>query len=144
MADRAKVLVVDDDPDVVEATRLILERNGYHVLTAEDGGKGLAQVRAERPDVIVLDVMMPEGTEGFHFVWALRRDADERIKGIPIIIISAIHERTKLRFYPDQSDGTYEPGAYLPVEDFVDKPINPADLVGRIERLLGRKSEERI
>jgi CheY-like chemotaxis protein len=144
MADRAKVLVVDDDPDVVEATRLILEHNGYHVLTAEDGGKGLAQVRAERPDVIVLDVMMPEGTEGFHFVWALRRDADERIKGIPIIIISAIHERTKLRFYPDQSDGTYEPGAYLPVEDFVDKPINPADLVGRIERLLGRKSEERI
>jgi CheY-like chemotaxis protein len=144
MADRAKVLVVDDDPDVVEATRLILERNGYHVVTAEDGGKGLAQVRAERPDVIVLDVMMPEGTEGFHFVWALRRDADERIKGIPIIIISAIHERTKLRFYPDQSDGTYEPGAYLPVEDFVDKPINPADLVGRIERLLGRKSEERI
>jgi len=144
MADRAKVLVVDDDPDVVEATRLILERNGYQVVTAEDGGKGLAQVRAERPDVIVLDVMMPEGTEGFHFVWALRRDADERIKGIPIIIISAIHERTKLRFYPDQSDGTYEPGAYLPVEDFVDKPINPADLVGRIERLLGRKSEERI
>ena len=83
-------------------------------------------------------------TQGESKLWALRRDADERIKSIPIIILSAIHERTKLRFYPDQSDGTYEPGAYLPVEDFVDKPINPADLVGRIERLLGRKSEERI
>jgi len=142
MADSAKILVVDDDPDVVEATQLVLEAKGYQVVTAGSAEAGLKQVAAERPDLILLDVMMPEGTEGFHFVWTLRRDQDPQLRDTPIIILSGIHDRTKLRFYPDQSDGTYEAGEYLPVQEFVDKPIDAEDLVRRVERVLGAAGKE--
>jgi len=55
---------------------------------------------------------------------------------VPIIILTAIHDRTELRFYPDAEDGTYEAGEYLPVQDFVDKPVDPEDLIERVERAL--------
>ena len=142
MAESAKVLVVDDDPDVVEASRLVLEASGYQVVAAGGAEEALEKASAERPDVILLDVMMPEGTEGFHVVWALRRHEDPQLRDVPIIILTAIHDRTKLRFYPEQTDGTYEPGAYLPVQDFVDKPIDSADLVQRIQRVLAARGRQ--
>ena len=141
MADSAKILVVDDDPDVVEATQLVLEAKGYQVVTAASAEEGLAQAAAERPDLILLDVMMPEGTEGFHFVWTLRRDEDPQLRDTPIIILSGIHDRTKLRFYPDQSDGTYGPYEYLPVQEFLDKPVAPAELVEAVNSLVARGRE---
>jgi len=136
VADRAKILVVEDDPDMAETIRIILESKEYQVVHAASREDGLAKVKAESPDLILLDVMMPEGTEGFHFVWELRRDPEPRYRDIPILVVTAIHGTTELRFYPDQSDGTYEPGAYLPVQDFVDKPVKPSDLLERVERLL--------
>jgi CheY-like chemotaxis protein len=133
----AKILIVEDDPDMADTVRVILESKRYQVLSASSKDDGLDKARAERPDLILLDVMMPEGTEGFHFVWELRRDPDAEVREIPIIVVSALHETTKLRFYPDQSDDTYEAGEYLPVQDFIDKPVNPADLLARVERVLG-------
>jgi CheY-like chemotaxis protein len=110
------VLVVEDDFDAADAARTILESEGYQVAIADSPAKAWEALRAARPDVILLDVMMPSGTEGFHFVWELRGADDEKLRDIPIIILSAIHESTPLRFYPSEGDETYAPGEYLPVQ----------------------------
>ncbi len=133
---RGKVLAVDDDRDLVEVLRLVLEGGGYEVLSAYDAPTGLAAVRAEKPDLILLDVMMPTSTEGFHFVWNLRRMEGDYFRNVPVIMLTAIHERTELRFYPESADGTYRAGEFLPVQDFVDKPVEPAHLLQRVERVL--------
>lgn len=134
MAQVGKILIVDDDPDMVESMRLILESRGYETSSASSAEEGLTSARAQRPDLVLLDVMMPDGIEGFHFVWNLRQDPDPALSGTPIIVVTAIHERSQVQFYPDTGDGAYEPGEYLPVQDFVDKPVQPADLLARVAR----------
>ena len=136
MADNAKILVVDDDPDIVESIRLVLESAGYEVESAGTIEEGFEKTQSWRPDLILLDIMMPDGTEGFHFVWKLRNEHPEEVANTPILVLSAIHSTTRLRFYPEQSDGTYEPGEYLPVQGFIDKPVEPSALLKEIERVL--------
>ncbi len=131
-----RVLLVDDDADLREVLRIVLEDAGYEVLLAESGPKGMEAVDRERPEILLLDVMMPEGTEGFHVVWNLRNRDDPYFRSLPIIILTAIHQQTALRFYPDAGDGTYEPGEFLPVQGFVDKPIDPAALLTEMERVM--------
>ncbi len=131
-----KILLVDDDPDLIHALTLVLERQGYQVVSALDPHRGLVLADTERPDLIVLDVMMPEGTEGFHFVWNIRTRPDAYFQQVPIVMLTAIHQRTALRFYPDSTDGTYQAGEYLPVQGFVDKPVEPAVLLAEVERVL--------
>jgi CheY-like chemotaxis protein len=136
MSEPKSILVVDDDPDIVESLRVVLESRSYQVLSASNAEEAQEQVRKERPDLIILDIMMPRGTEGFHFVWNLRNDASSGCQDVPILVLSAIHDTTSLRFYPDQSDGTYSPGEFLPVQDFLDKPVEPKELLRRVENLL--------
>ncbi len=135
--ERKRILVVDDDPDIVESLNIVLESADFDVDTAATMSDGLAQVESKRPDLILLDIMMPRGTEGFHFVWKLRSQYPDSIKDTPILVLTAIHSTTELRFYPDQSDGTYEPGEFLPVQGFIDKPVEPASLLKRISSVLG-------
>jgi CheY-like chemotaxis protein len=136
VAKTAKVLVVDDDPDIVETLRLVLESAGYEVETAGNPPQAFDKLQGFTPDLILLDVMMPDGTEGFHFVWKLRNEYPPELAQTPIIILSAIHETTKLRFYPEKTDGTYTPGEFLPVQGFVDKPAEPAALLKRLDQVL--------
>jgi CheY-like chemotaxis protein len=140
MSDAAKILIVDDDQDLVESLRLALEAAGFAVVSAPGPERGLERVKAERPDLILLDVMMPGGTEGFHFVWALRQDPDPGCRDLPIVMLTAIHDKTDLRFYPDSGDGTYQAGEYLPVQDFIDKPVDPAQLVARVRAVLAART----
>ncbi len=83
---------------------------------------------------------MPEGTEGFHLVWNLRKDSDEALRELPIIMLTAIHQRGVERFYPEQSDGVYGPQEYLPVQAFLDKPVPFDRLVAEVKRLLGSEA----
>ena len=136
MAEPKKILIVDDDADIVESVRLVLESRSYQVFSAPNGAEAMEKVRKEHPDLIILDIMMPKGTEGFHFVWNLRNDASTGCQDVPILVLSAIHDTTSLRFYPDQYDGTYAPGEFLPVQDFLDKPVEPQELLQRVESLL--------
>jgi len=128
----AKILIVDDDPDIVLATRLSLERAGHQVIAASNGSEGLEKLKAERPDLIILDVMMDTATEGFQLALKLRsRDPASELadyRDIPILMLTAIHSTTPLRFGPEED--------YLPVDDFVDKPIDPDLLVRKVEALL--------
>ncbi len=142
MPEGAKILVVDDDPDIVESIRLVLESAGYEVESAGTIEEGFEKVESWRPDLILLDIMMPDGTEGFHFVWKLRNQYPDEVKDTPILVLSAIHSTTRLRFYPEQSDGTYEPGEYLPVQGFIDKPVEPSTLLKEIEKILSEAEKK--
>jgi CheY-like chemotaxis protein len=132
----AHVLLVDDDRDLVDILRIVLEGAGYRVSGAHGPAEGIRLVEQLRPDLVLLDVMMPDGTEGFHVVWTLRARDDAYFRRLPIIMLTAVHRLTPLRFYPDASDGTYEPGEFLPVQDFVDKPVEPQVLLDKVARVL--------
>ena len=134
------VLVVEDDVDAAETLRIVLEDEKCAVIQAESAEEGLEKARSGRPDVILLDIMMPSGTEGFHFVWNLRRDEEEEVRGIPIIVLTAVHDKTKLRFYPNESDPEYGPGEFLPVQAFLDKPASSEQVVSKIAEVLAEKA----
>jgi CheY-like chemotaxis protein len=135
----ARVLVVEDDFDAADAVKTILESEGYQAAIADSPAKAWEALRAARPDVILLDVMMPSGTEGFHFVWDLRNADDEALRDVPVIIISAIHDSTTLRFHPSEGDDTYAPGEFLPVQAFLDKPVDSKQLLAQVALALKGK-----
>jgi len=130
----AKILVIDDDPDIIFVARKCLEEIGHEVIDAKNGMEGLEKIKADRPDMIILDVMMDTATEGFHMALKLRNPdpASEwaEYSHIPILMLTAIHSTTPLRFEPDID--------YLPVELFVDKPIDPEDLQNKVEWILSK------
>jgi len=136
MSKREKLLLVDDDLDLVATLRLVLEKEGYAVVAAHDAESGLAKARTERPDLILLDVMMPNATEGFRFIWKLREVVEPYFQRVPVIMLTAIKERTGLQFYPETKDGTFKAGERVPVQDFLDKPIDPAQLLRRVQTVL--------
>ncbi len=131
----AKILIVDDDPDIVLAVRMALEKVGHKVIEAASGKEGIEKIEAECPDLMILDVMMETKTEGFQMALKLHSPDPTsefaQFKDIPILMLTAIHSTTPLRFEPDID--------YLPVELFVDKPIDPDDLVGKVDWLLSRE-----
>ena len=131
----ARILIIDDDPDIVLAVRMCLEAEGYEVIEANSGAQGIDMIKAGRPDLIILDVMMETKTEGFQMALKLHSPDPTsefvEFKDIPILMLTAIHSTTPLRFEPDID--------YLPVELFVDKPIELEDLVGKVEWLLSQE-----
>ncbi len=131
----AKILIIDDDPDMVLAARLCLEGAGHAVIEANSGPEGLEKIKAEHPDLIILDVMMDTTTEGFQLALKLRspdpRSEYAPYAHIPIIMLTAIHTTSPVRFGPDED--------YLPVEAFIDKPIDPDALVAQVNALLPKK-----
>jgi len=127
-----KILVIEDDPDMVMAIRMPLEANDYEVFAAATAEEGLRKVKEIEPDLIILDVMMETTTAGFQVSLQLRSPDPESeyaaYRHIPILMLTAIHTTTSLRFGPDE--------AYLPVDDFVDKPIDPDVLLEKIRALI--------
>jgi DNA-binding response OmpR family regulator len=127
MPRRPKILVIDDDPDFVEATRVVLESGGYQVLAAYDGKAGLAKVREERPDLVILDIIMPE-EDGFKVCEALK--ADPKLAEIPVIILTSLSERWS------EVTLSVAQGLKLEAEDYIDKPVEPEELLRRVEARL--------
>lgn len=128
----AKILIIDDDPDMLLAARMTLENAGHEVIGATNGEEGLEKLTTEQPDLLVLDVMMDSMTEGFQLAIALRNPDPgseyARYRNIPILMLTAIHSTTPLRFAADED--------YLPVDAFMDKPIDPDELVEKVAALL--------
>ena len=134
-----KILIVEDDPDMVIALRMPLEANGYQVYVASSGQEGLQKVKEVNPDLIILDVMMETTTAGFQVSLQLRSPDPKSeyapYRNIPILILTAIHTTTSLRFGPDE--------AYLPVDDFVDKPIDPEVLMSKVRTLIEKSRAQK-
>jgi two-component system alkaline phosphatase synthesis response regulator PhoP len=124
-----KVLIIDDDIDLVEAMRITLERAGFTVIDAQDGKKGLDKVKKEKPDLVILDVMMGTQDEGFHIAYFLRQNPDTA--ELPIIMLTAIGQETGFSFNKEKD------GDFLPVNEFIEKPINPDKLVETVKSNLG-------
>jgi len=131
MGGKAKVLIVDDDPDFVGSTAALLEAVGYEVISAPDGASGLALAKRERPDLMVLDVMMATQTEGFEI--ARKVPESPELRGMPVLLVTGIRKALHLGFgfSPDET--------WLPVERVMEKPIDPARFLSTVEDLLKRK-----
>ena len=124
-----KILLIDDDPDFVEATRTVLESVPYEVIVAYDGDDGLIKVQEERPDLILLDIIMPT-QDGFYVCEKLKSDPE--LWHIPVVMLTSLSQRI--------SDTAYSmhDGMMLEADDFIDKPVRPAELLARVARLLKR------
>ena len=124
-----KILLVDDDPDFVNAVSMILKSKKYEVAIAYDGKEGLAKVKGERPDLIVLDVMMPV-KDGYAVCRELK--ADPQWSQIPVLLLTAVASHVATTRY------TTEMGLETEADDYLDKPVEPDVLVKRVETLLGK------
>ncbi len=124
------VLIVDDDPDIVAAERLLLEIGGYRVLDASNGKECLKVVRTEPVDLILLDVMMDTEDEGFQVTQQLK--SDPKTSEIPILMVSSISRATGFD-YADKS--------FMQVEDFIEKPVQPRVLLQKVEEVFKRVSK---
>jgi len=127
-----KVLVVDDDPDILEAISMILESQGYSVVTARDGIEALANLKAEKPDLMILDLLMPK-MDGFAVCKELQDPRWAKYRDIPILILTSVREEASRRRYE------LETGLELDVDDYVEKPVSPDTLLERVGRLTKRK-----
>ena len=123
-----KILMIDDDKDLQEMTRLVLEKNGFEVLSAYNPEEGLQKVQSENPDLVILDVLMPSDFEGFEVARKIREDL--KLLKLPIILLTAVHGEKKVpyRFGPHEQ--------WLPVDYFFDKPVQPDVLVTKIKEFL--------
>ncbi len=126
--DRARVLVVDDDPDFVEITRTVLQAHGYEIASASSGGQALEMMRRQRPDLVILDVMMRGATEGHDVSQVMYADND--LAKVPVLMVTSIMDGTMADQFPTDE--------YLPVAEFLTKPVAPAQLVERVRALVGR------
>ncbi len=124
------ILLADDDPDIVEAIKTILEASGFEVESAPNGQECLRKVRLRKPGLLILDVMMTTETEGFHVAYEIRNDP--ALRDLPILMLTAIEQKTGFKFSPSQDED------YLPVQDFVTKPIEPDELLRRVNELLAK------
>jgi len=133
MAD-AKILVIDDDPDLVEGMKIALEANGFQVETAENGTEGLEKIKTVAPDLIVMDVMMDTITEGFQVSQKIKSpDPKSEYKPyahIPILMLTGISQKMNMDFSPEKDED------FLPVEAFIEKPVKLDALIEKIKKML--------
>ena len=127
MEKQSKLLVVDDDPDILDAITTILATQPYEIRTARDGVECVDQVREDIPDLIILDLLMPK-KDGFAVVRELRENP--KYGKIPILILTSVREDASRRRYE------LETGLAMDVQDYVEKPISPMDLLDRVKKLL--------
>ena len=123
----ARILCIDDEKEIIDLIRLILARKGYEVAGATSGDEGLAKARSWKPDLVLLDLMMPDmdGWEVFH-----RIRADETLAEIPVIVVTARAQSI------DRVLGLH----VARVNDYISKPFTPQDLIESVERVLARKA----
>jgi len=122
----ATILVVDDDPDFVEIMRTILEANNYYVLTAANGDQALAQVKAQRPDLMLLDIMMSTVLDGLYVSEQLARDPVA--KDVPVIMVSSIAETPYAEVFPMDEQPH--------MDAWLSKPVDPKVLLAKVSQLL--------
>jgi len=122
----ARILVVDDDPDFVEITRMILTKEGYSVMAAADGDQALQIMKVERPDLVLLDVMMATPLDGVYV--SRKMAADPVLKAIPVVMVSSIDSSKHAALLPDDM--------HIPIDAWISKPVDPDHLLRTIRRFL--------
>jgi DNA-binding response OmpR family regulator len=130
--DKTKILLIDDDPDFVDAVTPILQSALYDVVSASNPAEGKEKALREKPDLILLDIMMDSLFDGFSLCHEIKTSKEfEDMKDTPVIFVSAVKEMTGSRFqFRGEEQGLRGP------DDYIDKPVNPEDLIARIQKLL--------
>jgi CheY-like chemotaxis protein len=121
-----RVLVVDDDPDFVEITTRILRVAGYETVTAANGARALAAMRQQKPDLVLLDIMMSTVLDGLSVSEEMQ--ADPELRDVPVIMISSIADTEYAAVFPTDS--------YLPTDEWISKPVQPEELLKKVSRFL--------
>jgi two-component system alkaline phosphatase synthesis response regulator PhoP len=129
MEKKAKILLVDDDIDFVEATKIVLESKPYEVIVAYEGDEALRKAREENPDLILLDIIMPV-KDGFTAAEQFKKDP--QLSKIPVVMLTSYSSRKGETSIPVSR------GLELEAEDYVEKPISPEELLSRVEQYLKR------
>ena len=128
-----KILLVDDDPDIIKAVQVILENQHYTVVSANNKTDGLQLANAQKPDLFILDVMMDAMSDGFDLARDLRKV--EVFKNTPIILLTGIDEKTGVNF-----KSAFGNTDMLPVDAYIEKPVAPHKLIQEINKLLSKKA----
>ena len=130
-----KILIIDDDPDFVEVTKVLFETRQYDVSAAYDPEEGFAKLEEETPNALILDVMMGKGADGFLVARKIRKDP--RFDKMPILMMTSMREQTGFDF-----PGERIHSKFLPVDDYVEKGVEPKVLLDKVEQLLAGKGSD--
>jgi CheY-like chemotaxis protein len=123
---KAKILVVDDDPDFVEYMRTVLESNDYKVVSAGNSEQGMLALSREKPDLVVLDVIMSSVLDGLSMSQRMAEDPD--LKHVPVVMVTSIANTDYLALFPTDES--------IHIDAFLTKPIAPAELLRQVDRLV--------
>jgi CheY-like chemotaxis protein len=123
----SRILIVDDDPDFVAISRMVLEAEGYEVVEAANGREALEVLREDKPDLVLLDVMMSTTLEGVDV--SREMETDPELKDVPVIMVSSIATTEHAVEFPDDE--------HIPIDGWISKPIQPAVLLRTIKRFVG-------
>jgi DNA-binding response OmpR family regulator len=131
--ENAKILIVDDDLDLANAMQAILESRDYTVVTASDKAGGMELVRTEKPDLLILDVIMSTWSDGFDMARELKSQSD--LKDVPILMLTGVRDKTGIDFKSSAGDPTW-----LPVDAFLDKPVESETLLAEVKKILSKRT----
>jgi CheY-like chemotaxis protein len=131
----ARILIVDDDPDMRLAISSVLKSRDYEVIEASDGYEALRKLKERKPDIMLLDLLMP-GMDGFTVIRELEGSQKNEYPDIPVLVISSVREEASHRRYE------LEVGHKLSVDDYIEKPIEPFVLLQRVEKLLSKGGKD--
>ncbi|MBP1609770.1 MAG: two-component system, OmpR family, alkaline phosphatase synthesis response regulator PhoP [Acidobacteria bacterium] len=135
----ANILIVDDDLDIIDSLKIILEANGHQVLMKTDTDDLVETVMKTHPDLIILDIIFPENSQaGFTAARSLHKV--DRIRDIPILFLSAVNQLSKMSFGFSEDDISED---FMPVKGFLEKPVEPALLIAKVDELLGMRDSAR-
>ncbi len=124
-----KIVIIDDDPDILDVSKIVLSSKGYSVFTAQNPDDGYKLIKDQKPDLIILDVMMNEPDDGFFLAQKLRREKIDT----PIIMYTSVSKTLGFEFGKSEM---------VPVDEYVEKPISPDELIAKVEKLLPQKVKE--
>ena len=130
--ENAKILIVDDDPDLTVVLKTVLEGESYVVDTAPGRAEGMEKIQADKPDLLLLDVMMATWSDGFEMARDIRKNPE--YKDMPIIMLTGVEQRTGIGFKSSAGDPEW-----LPVDGFLDKPVEPHVLIAEVKKVLSGK-----
>jgi len=132
MAIKREILLVDDDRDIRDSLRIILEKAGYGIRAAANGKEALAELKKSKPDLMILDVMMSTDTEGFDLAYELKNKPE--FENLPIIILTSFLEKVR-EDGPDKFQNIL--GEQWPAKWLFEKPVNPQKLLAKVQGILG-------
>ncbi len=128
---RAKILLVDDDPDFILAVQAILENSNYQVIPALNRKEGMEKLESEKPDLTILDVMMEQPNDGFEMAREIKKD--DSYKDMPIIMLTSIDGLTGINF-----KAAMQSKEWLPVDAYLEKPVDPDAILEEIQKFLSK------